>query len=169
MQSLRGMIALGVVLCMAGFATAQPRPGPGSRGSNPREPEANATQRLEAHLDQLTAKLKDIEDKLARMQSNQNRDGDPRRGNGFVPPGPARFGQNGGNGFGPRGPIGMGPQGAPAFGRRGPDGSPGPGPMGPGPGGVSNRASGDFERRLDRIIEELRQLQRDVQNQDRRR
>ncbi len=161
------LTALGVGLCLAGVASAQPRPGAGRTGPN--------MQKLEAQLDRMETKLKELEEKIARMQSSpkpdQGKGPMSMGGRGFGPPGPGGFGPRGGMGFSRRGPGGFGPRGPFGF-----------GPGGPATGDAESRpadhaksakpavADGkDFERRLDRIIDELQKLRKDVQEHDRKR
>jgi hypothetical protein len=192
MRRLLSLTALSIGLCVAGSATAQPRPGGPDRGRG----DGPDLRRLEVQLEQLNAKLNELEGRLARMQQGPTRKDGPGaerpgdRGPGpggerprFAGPGGDRPGFGGGRGpgpggmgvdrFGPDGPGGMGvgrfgpddPRGPGAGGPRGPGaggpGGPG-GPRGPGAGG-----SPDIGRRIDRIINELEQLKRDLQSQRR--
>lgn len=163
MRPMLYLAAATVGLCVAGTGTAQPRPGGPDRG----RPEGSDMRRLEAQLEQLTAKLNELDARLARLQRapapkdgprSERPDGPGRDRPRFVGPGGDRPGFGGGRG---PGPGGMG------FGRFGPDGPRGPGERGPGgPGGPGRPGAGgspDVARRIDRIINELEELKKDLQ------
>jgi len=167
MRRLMYLTAVTVGLCVAGTGTAQPRPGGPDRG----RPDGSDLRRLEARLEQLTAKLDELDARLARMQrapdpkdgSRSERPDDRGRDRPrFAGPGGDRPGFGGGRG---PGPGGMG------FGRFGPDGlrGPGGGPGGRGPGGPGGPGrpgageSPDVARRIDRIINELEELKKELQ------
>ena len=155
MRRLLYVAALVGGLTLTGAAAAQPERGPMPRPMGPKA--GPDSRRLEAELDRLSARLKDLEDRLGRAQRSDRPEpkaapGDrDRRGPGFgggFGRGPGdRFGGPGGRGFGPGfGPGPKGPDGGRGFGRGGSGGS-----------------SPDVARRLGRIIAELVQLKKDLQ------
>lgn len=178
MRRLICVIALSAGLCVAGTAAAQPRPG----GPGPDRKDGPDVRRLEAQLERLSGQLKEMETRLARMQSPPAPRDEPR-GGGAADRGPRSggppFGRLGDRGpgapFSGRGPgFGRGEQGIGRFGPDGPRGSGSPGGLrGPGAGGSGGDrgpgagASPDIARRLDRIINELEELKRDLQSQRR--
>jgi hypothetical protein len=168
------MFALVAGLCVAGSGTAQPRPGGSDRGPgpNPGRPDGPDVRKLEAEMEKLSTQLKEVEARLARMQraeAPKDGPGGDRRGDRGPGPGGDRPGFGGGRGPGP------GASGFQGFGRFGPDGPRGPGgDRGPGggrgPAGPGRPGAGgppDIGRRLDRIINELEQLKKDLDAQRR--
>jgi hypothetical protein len=166
MRRLTYFTALAAGLWLAGSAMAQPDRGPAPRPISP--PRSGPDVRnLEAQLERLSARLDELEARLARAQRSDRpapKDGG-RGSSGFGRgieggwPGD-RFGGSGGRGFGPeRGPA---PKDRSGF--RGGPGQPGPdGFRGFGRGGPGGGPNPDVARRLDRIIDELEQLKKDLQ------
>jgi translation initiation factor IF-2 len=169
MRRLICVTALTVGLCLAGTTTAQPRPGGPDRGRG----DGPDVKKLEAELEKLSAQLKDLDARLSKMQqANAPKDG-PRGDRSTTGPGPGgrQAGGRGGDdrpgpGFG--GGRGFGPEGGRAFDRFAPGGprGPGGGPGARGPGGRRGPGTGgppDIGRRLDRIIDELERLKKDLE------
>lgn len=158
MQRLLCLTTLAVATALINPVAAQQE----NRGGPPSNP-ATELRRLQQELRRLSATVKDLEDKLAKLEQAQQR-------------GPAAFstarGSFGGGGFG--GGFGAGPGGASPFGgvaRVVPRGEGRPeggatsrsGPPRPGPDGPPRvRERVDLDRRLDRIVQELEQLRREL-------
>ncbi|MFO0810409.1 MAG: hypothetical protein U0746_17430 [Gemmataceae bacterium] len=159
MRRLMTVVALGAALGAAGPAMAQPRPGgPAPQGDG-------ELRKLREEIEKVRALLKDLEVKVAKVEETRRRPAESVDRGGFG--GGGGRPQPGGSDRPVRREPGAGP------GDRGPGprpGGPGPGNRGPGfqPGGPrprdgapSSDRSRDFERRLDKIIDELEQLRRD--------
>jgi len=137
--------ALCVGLALATTSVAQP-PGGGRPGIVPPKQQGSSSGDLERKLDRLDAQLKSLEGKLAGMKAPETRvpeapkapGGDRSRFGPSNRPGPGGFGNFG------RGPGT--PAGGTGFGTARRDGGSNP----------------DFEKRLDKIIEELEQLKKDL-------
>jgi hypothetical protein len=140
-------------LTLASSAAAQPGPR-GGPGGGPRGSGGGPDlQQLKDEVAKLTAQLQELqaerkgrpERPMPKAERSDDRPG-PKGAPKFDRPVPKES---------PRGPGGFGP---------GMSGFRGPGPMGGGPRGFGGSGSGssDFARRIDRIIEELEQLKRDL-------
>ena len=142
---------------LPGLWAAQPAAAQPPRPKSPR-PGGDEVRRLEAELDKLKAQVKELEERLSRHKQEDRRpDGrDGGRDEARRPEGreggrdeARRPGGPGGPRFGPpwKGPWAGG------FGKGGP----------PWMGQHAGGGSADFTRRLDRIIGELEELRRDVE------
>lgn len=171
MRTMLWLMSVAAVMGLATTATAQP--GGGGRGPGGRP--GDNDDRVRAALEKFDARLKELEQKVARPQT-----GGPASVGGV-----SRFGGTSGfSGFGTAAPFAKGPAPrvvpergvSPKDGGRGPTaGGPRPfdrkGPgfergRGPAPKDAGRRPSAagspSVERRIDRLIEELEQLKKDV-------
>jgi hypothetical protein len=176
MRRIMYVAALTAGLCVAGSSPAQPGPGgPRGRGDGP------DVRSLQSQLEKLTAQVKELEAKLARVEDSKDR-GRPAAGDRQEPKERTRPGTGERRGPGPDfGPGRGGPpferfrdgdRRGPGFGGPGRFGPPGPSRFGPdGPRGRDgDRApmprevgsSAEVNRRIDRIIGELEQLKREL-------
>jgi hypothetical protein len=174
MNRLSHLLIGAVILCLATTALAQPRPGPGRSNQQPPRPDPATQRRLEEQLDRLDARLREIERNIARFRGGDD------RGPGGPPAARTPDNRPGGVGAGVRGPMnqpgglmsgmrgfgGFGGRGGPMMGMGG-FGGPGGGAGNQGQRGPNTGAGDDFAQRLDRIITELQQLQRDMRNRRR--
>lgn len=166
---MRGMLCMFALLATAVSGSAQPGsggPGPGGpdRFANrpDRRPEIGAMEeirRLQSDLRRLEERLRTLEARMTRGSGTGARPANAR-----APRGPAGF-----DGVMGRGPGGFGPMATGGFGPQRPGGFGSP----PNPeamrgssfgGGRRESGSGDWERRLDRIQQELDSLRHDMRN-----
>ena len=191
MRRVMYAIAVTTGLCVAATATAQPGPGGPGRGPGPGpgpgRPGGPDVRKLESELDRLNDRLKELEERLARQGGGPmaKERGPAPREKGPAPKEKGQFAKDRVPAMkdGPAGRFGPDrqPMGRMGGDRRGPsfDGFRGPGMFGAGPDGPGRgfgmRGMGgerrpgadgqpDIARRLDRIINELELLKKDLQS-----
>jgi hypothetical protein len=184
-NEMRRFLCVLAVAALAAPAWAQRGPGPDrSPGRGDRGPEAGPIEevrRLQADLRRLEERLRELDARISRTSSGRDRQpnspgmGGITRGGGPGFPGFGGSGFPGGGGIGPQGPRGFGagsgqpggfsfaPQGMGGFGALA---NP-PSSRGGSSGGESRRtsaSSSNWERRLDRIQQELDNLRREMRD-----